>query len=198
MQIARRDELEFMDKLSRLKEVTVEQCGLETNSKPLETELKVRQIKIGILRNDLFSATPPLEAARLLMSLMMIGSKHAKSYKLMFIDIVRAHFHSPSRRRVFVELFSETEREVSLVWLVTQEIVRNTRGGGFRNVRHEHTDEHQIRGWNINPCSCKHANKDIRLFYHGDDFVILADENDLQWFAEELNERESPRSARWR
>ena len=25
---------------------------------------------------------------------------------------------------------------------------------------------------------------DIRLFYHGDDFVIPADENDLQWFAE--------------
>ena len=35
---------------------------------------------------------------------------------------------------------------------------------------------------------CKHASKDIRLFYHGDDFVILADENYLEWFAKELNE----------
>ena len=40
----------------------------------------------------------------------------------------------------------------------------------------------------INLCSCKHASKDMRLFYHSDDFVMLADENSLQWFAKELNE----------
>ena len=32
----------------------------------------------------------------------------------------------------------------------------------------------------FNPCLCKQGSKEIRLFYHGDDFVILADENDLQ------------------
>ena len=37
----------------------------------------------------------------------------------------------------------------------------------------------------FNPCLCRHAS---RLFYHGDDVVLLADENDLQWFAKELNE----------
>ena len=41
---------------------------------------------------------------------------------------------------------------------------------------------------NFNPSLSKHASKDIRLLYHGDDFEILADENDLQWFAKELNE----------
>ena len=30
----------------------------------------------------------------------------------------------------------------------------------------------------FNPCLCKHASIDIRLFYHGDDVVILADENE--------------------
>ena len=35
---------------------------------------------------------------------------------------------------------------------------------------------------------CKNASKDVRLFYHGDDFVILTDENDLQRFAKEQNE----------
>ena len=39
-----------------------------------------------------------------------------------------------------------------------------------------------------NPCLCKHASKDFRLFYQGDDVVILANESDLQWFAKELNE----------
>ena len=30
------------------------------------------------------------------------------------------------------------------------------------------------------PCLCNYDSKNIRLFYHGDDFVILADENDMQ------------------
>ena len=37
---------------------------------------------------------------------------------------------------------------------------------------------------NFSPC----VQTRQQLFYHGDDFVILADENDLQWFAQELNE----------
>ena len=40
----------------------------------------------------------------------------------------------------------------------------------------------------FNPCLCRLASKDIRLSYHGDDFVIMAEENDLQWFAKGLNE----------
>ena len=59
---------------------------------------------MGILRDNVSSATPPLEAVRLLMGLIMTESKQAKSYKPMFINMSKAHFHSLSRRRVFVEL----------------------------------------------------------------------------------------------
>ena len=31
--------------------------------------------------------------------------------------------------------------------------------------------------WRSNSCLCKFANKDLRLFCHGDDLVILADDN---------------------
>ena len=80
-------------------------------SRLLATELKVHQVKMGILRDDVFfSLTPPSETVRLLMKLTMIESKQAKSYKLMFGDISRAHFHAPSKRRVFVDLPSERER----------------------------------------------------------------------------------------
>ena len=73
-----------MDKLAVLKEVLVEQCRSETNAKPIGTKwvdinkgdgdrveirsrpvataLKVLQVKMGILRVDVFSAMPPLEA----------------------------------------------------------------------------------------------------------------------------------------
>ena len=65
---------------------------------------------MGILRDDVFSATSLLDAVRLLISLMMTESKEAKSYKLMFIGIRGAHFRWPSRGRVFVELLPERKR----------------------------------------------------------------------------------------
>ena len=70
--IAKREALEFLDNLAVLEEVPVGQCGLETNAKPIgkkwidinkgdgdrveirsrlmATELKVDQVKMGILR----------------------------------------------------------------------------------------------------------------------------------------------------
>ena len=120
---------------------------VDIRSNLVATELKIHQEKIGILRDDVFSATPPVEAGRLLRSLMTTESKQAKSHKLMFIDISSAHFFSPSRRRVCVELLPQKEK-VRLVWSVTQEHVRNTRRGGeFCSGRHGHIDEHEIRGW---------------------------------------------------
>ena len=44
-----------------------------------EGELKVHQFKMGILRDDVFSATPPLEAVWLLMSLMMAERKPSRT-----------------------------------------------------------------------------------------------------------------------
>ena len=121
-----------MDKLDVMTEVPIEQCWLETNAKPVGTkwvdinkgdddrvelrarlvamELKSQQVRAGISRDDVFSATPPLEAVRLLLSMMMTEKKVVKRYKMMFIDISRAHFHSPARRRLYVELAPERAR----------------------------------------------------------------------------------------
>ena len=103
VQIARRVELEFMDKLAALKEGRVEQCWSETNAKPfgtkwidiskgdgdrveirsrlVATDLKVRQGQMGVLPDDVFNATPPLDALRFLMTLMMTESMQDRSYK---------------------------------------------------------------------------------------------------------------------
>ena len=73
-------------------------------------------------------------------------------------------------RRVFVEL--PPEREVRLVWSLTQQHVwRTRRGGEFRSDRHGNTAEREIDVRKVNPCSCKHASKDIIMFFYGDDFV---------------------------
>ena len=102
VQIGRREDFEFMDRLASWKKLWLDGVGRRRTRSPFErsgltstrgdgdrveicsrlvaTELKVHQIKMG------------------------------KSHKIMFIDINGGHFHSPSRRRVFVELPPERER----------------------------------------------------------------------------------------
>ena len=38
------------------------------------------------------------------------------------------------------------------------------------------------------PCLCRHATTELRRFHHDGNFAILADEENLQWLAKELNE----------
>jgi hypothetical protein len=68
-------------------------------------------------RNDLFAATPPLEAKKLLFSWAVTegigyfrGMKD-RGMKLDFIDVRRAYFHADARRKVFVELPDEDWEE---------------------------------------------------------------------------------------
>jgi hypothetical protein len=58
-------------------------------------------------RKDLFAATPPLEAKKMLFSLLasMPGSR------LNFGDVVRAYFHAKARRKVYVDLPAEDFEE---------------------------------------------------------------------------------------
>ena len=59
-----------------------------------------------------FSATPPLEAFRLMMSLAMTGQQGIpeKDRRVLgFYDVSRAHFHSPAKRRMYVKTLPEDE-----------------------------------------------------------------------------------------
>ena len=68
-------------------------------------------------REDLFAATPPLEAKKILMSMVVtegIGYKKGRKregMKIDFIDIKRAYFNAPSKRKVFIELPDEDREE---------------------------------------------------------------------------------------
>ena len=73
------------------------------------SRLVAQEIKLD-KREDLFAATPPLEAMKLLLSLAVtegigykLGNKKGGK-KLDFIDVRRAYFHAAARRRGFVKL----------------------------------------------------------------------------------------------
>ena len=53
-------------------------------------------------RPELYASTPPLEALRFVLSEIATGKRQGKVVAV--VDVRRAHFHAPARRRVFVEL----------------------------------------------------------------------------------------------
>ena len=58
-------------------------------------------------RDDLFAATPPLEALKVILSFTIKGNN---GEALMINDISRAFFHAPAKRKVYVQL-PEEDRE---------------------------------------------------------------------------------------
>ena len=87
-------------------------------SRIVAREIKARKSeedKIPI--EQLFSAMPPLEAVKALVSLLTSWGVRGragvttKPYKLATFGVSRAHFYGKARRRVFVELVHEDKEE---------------------------------------------------------------------------------------
>ena len=78
------------------------------------SRLVAKEINRG-KREDLFAATPPLEAKKALFSLAVtegVGIQSGKGpMKLDFIDVRRAYFHAISRRPVYIKLPDEDKEE---------------------------------------------------------------------------------------
>ena len=128
---------------------------------------------------QLFSSMPPLEALKVLCSLMvsMKVSKVGVALKIGVIDISRAHFYGKAKRDVYIKLPEEEQminpgkcgkllrsmygtQDASSCWKF--EYVGVLKLAGFQ------------RGAGYGALFC-HPIRDICLFVHGDDFVILAD-----------------------
>ena len=86
----------------------------------LDPELRSRLVAKEIKRDkrdDLFAATPPLEALKMLLSLAVtegVGYRkgHRESgHRLEFIDVRRAYFQARARRDVYVQLPEEDWEE---------------------------------------------------------------------------------------
>merc|ERR1712086_782235 len=69
-----------------------------------------REIKCD-KRMDLFSATPPLETLKLLISMCARRQSDAKPCRMAIVDIKRAYFYAKARRPVFIEIPAEDREE---------------------------------------------------------------------------------------
>ena len=145
-----------------------------------------------------FTATPPLEALRSLLICATIdelpnelGQPVAWTERavLMLADVRRAHFHSPARRKVFVELPEEAGTDKSKVG----RLLRSMHGCLDAGVNWEFAICQVmialcfVQG-RASPCIYRHLEKQFRVWVHGDDVVPLGYIINVRWFFMKVQE----------
>ena len=125
---ARAEEIKEFRKHGVHHKVPIKECYDETEKAPIgvrwvdinkgdllnpdyRSRLVAKEIKRD-KREDLFAATPPLEAKKMLFSLAVtegIGfhGDRSRGMKIDFIDVRRAYFHAKCKRKVYIELPKE-------------------------------------------------------------------------------------------
>ena len=127
-----------------------------------------------------FSATPPLESLRAIIARAASEPQRPVSsdpYKLLLVDVSRAHFYADAVRDVFIQLPSEDPRSYDPE--VCGKLEKTMYG--TLDVA-ERWGEHYaatlvaagfVRG-EAPPCHFHHAEMDVWCFVHADDFVAVA------------------------
>ena len=194
---ARVDEIKYIRKMRLYTKVDKVECWNKTGKMPI----KVRWIDINkgdvkdpnyrsrlvakeintYKRDDLFAATPPLEAMKMVMS---IAATNNKGEIIMINDVSRAFFHARVKRDVYVELPDEDKmlgeekkcaklnfslygtRDAALNW--HEEYSKQLMDNGF------------VQGA-ASPCIFYHPQRNIRTVVHGDDYISVGMEEDLLW-----------------
>ncbi|CAK0893091.1 unnamed protein product, partial [Prorocentrum cordatum] len=157
--------------------------------------------------SEVFSAMPPLEAMRSLVSLMVTWTREAPlhiqeslrkkgrkpgNFKIGFFDISRAHFYGKAQRGIFVELEEESRKEYGedkcglllKSWYGTQDASKIWQG--------DYTELLEENGYKAGvscPAVFYKEVDETRLLGHGDDFAVLAQQQDIDSFEATLGKK---------
>ena len=133
-------------------------------------------------REDLFSATPPVELMRFMLSRQTTRREDGKERKTIYLDVKKAHLAPLCDQDVYVDLPAEAEvkddecgklvhwlygcRPAAQAWEEHYSALLGE--GGFRRLRSV-------------PVAFAHEVRDIMGVVHGDDFVFVGMDKDLDW-----------------
>ena len=138
----RQEEVEYIRRHKMYTRVSMEVCLRETGRAPIKTGWAETDKGQGSptcargwvakehkthARPELHAPTPPLEALKVMLSEIATGKRGGKVVAL--VDVRRAYFYAPARRRVFVELPPENYQpgDETHVRAVAIQSVRHTR-----------------------------------------------------------------------
>jgi hypothetical protein len=209
--IAREEEMVEFRKHNVYTKVPLAQCWAQTGKKPIEvcwvdinkgdeknpkyrSRLVAKELDLD-RRDDLFAATPPVEAKKLLLSLAATeGYGYDRSgtraaLKMDFIDVRRAFFHAPCRGEVYVELPPE-DHEPGMCGILNMAMY-GTRDAP-QNWEFEYCEFMEKIGFTkgrSTPCLFYHEPRNLRVVVYGDDFTVLGPEDELDWFRKQMQQR---------
>ena len=140
-------------------------------------------------REDLFAATPPLEASKVILSMAATSNR---GETIMINDVSRAFFHAKAKRPVYVQLAKEDQEDgqeqmcgrLNFSMYGTRDAAQNW---------YEEYSQHLLKigltqGLAI-PCVFHHRERGIRTVVHGDDYVSTGSNENLQWMKARLEEK---------
>ena len=172
------------------KRVPISECWARTKRKPIgvrwvdvnkgtdecpnyRSRLVAKEIKTDD-RLEYFSATPPLEALRLLLS--FAASMPREEVRVMHIDVRRAYFHARVKRDVYVALPLEDYEcgdEVMCGKLAMSMYGTRDATNNWEETYTEVLLKHGFTQGATSPCAYFHKGRGNRLVVHGDDFPAV-------------------------
>ena len=148
--------------------------------------------------SDFFAAMPPLSSLRALFTLAstrQVPNARGKlspvgsggEVCLMFLDVKKAHFWSPVRRRLLVELLPEAGEGRDKVGLLKRSLygTRDAPSNWEKAIK-DALEGLSFRQGRSNPCLYFHEERSLRLNVHGDDFTVVGSYEELKWLEAEL------------
>lgn len=142
-------------------------------------------------RDDIFAATPPLEAKKILFSAAVtdnLGWTGNKKMKLEFPDVRRAFFHADARRLVYAKLLAEDNAPGMCGKLLKSMYgTRDAPQNWEFALRSILTNLGFVRG-RASPCVYYHEDRNVRMVIHGDDLTLLGHDADLDWCRQQIQQ----------
>ena len=198
---ARMAEMEYFRKMRVYRKVPIQKCKDVTGKPPIKVrwvdtnkqdesnpKYRSRLVAKDFKRyNDpeLYAATPPIEMLRYIVSRAATGwSRTGRRRKIMVNDVARAYFNAPNLTPVFVELCDEDKQpgdEGMCGELLVSMYGTRPAASNWQKCYTDLLCGHGFRMTRANTCMFWHPDRDIALMVHGDDFITVADEMDLQW-----------------
>jgi hypothetical protein len=202
---ARQEEIDFMIDWAVWEEVATSLCWQVTGKGPLgggwvdinkgdeETpNIRCRYVAKEIAYykcDDFFAAMPPLETLRMMISRAASSrSSGKKGRKILVIDARKAHLHAMTDRDIFVMLPPEIRRPGMCGRL--KRCLYGTRDASARWEAFLASEliKHGFKQGLASSCCFTHASRDLRCMVHGDDFVFVGPDEDLEWAEKVMEE----------
>ena len=205
VKVARQEEIGYIKEIKLYRKVDVQECWRVTGNAPIrvrwidiskgdtkEPKYRSRLVAKEInryKRDDLFAATPPLEALKVIISATTIGNK---GEIIMINDVSRAFFHAKVKRDVYVALPDEDMNEEDVGKCAKLEYsMYGTRDAAI-NWHDEYTQQLVQSGFaqgKASPCVFYHPARKIRTCVHGHDYVSSGSEESLKWMESQLKNK---------